>query len=40
VDAESAPCHGRPYSVSLTLPPLAMLVLRPWSASETKAGGS
>ena len=27
--AEPIPCHGQPYSVSLTLPPLATLVLRP-----------
>ncbi len=26
--AESVPCHGRPYSLSVTLPPLALLVLK------------
>lgn len=29
VMADEIPLHGRPYSVSLTLPPLAMLVLKP-----------
>ncbi len=29
VVAEAVPAHGRPYSLSLTLPPLAGLVLRP-----------
>ncbi|GIW74310.1 MAG: hypothetical protein KatS3mg103_0832 [Phycisphaerales bacterium] len=28
VQAEAVACHGRPYSLSLTLPPLAVLVLR------------
>jgi 1,4-alpha-glucan branching enzyme len=29
VSAESVPCHGRPHSLVLTLPPLAALWLRP-----------
>jgi 1,4-alpha-glucan branching enzyme len=29
VEAEPVPCHGRPHSVVLTLPPLAAVVLRP-----------
>lgn len=29
VEAEPAPWHGKPYSLALTLPPLAVLVLRP-----------
>ena len=29
VHAEPVPCHGRPASVCLTLPPLATLVLEP-----------
>lgn len=29
VEAEAIPWHGRPYSLSLTLPPLAALMLRP-----------
>jgi len=28
VDADARPCHGRPHSVSLTLPPLAMVCLK------------
>ena len=28
VDAEAVPAHGRPYSLKLTLPPLAALFLR------------
>ncbi len=27
VEAEATPCHGRPFSVALTLPPLATLIL-------------
>jgi 1,4-alpha-glucan branching enzyme len=27
--AESSPCHGRPYALTLNLPPLGMLVLKP-----------
>jgi 1,4-alpha-glucan branching enzyme len=29
VHAEATPCHGQPWSVSLTLPPLSMLFLKP-----------
>ncbi|NOX53509.1 MAG: 1,4-alpha-glucan branching protein GlgB, partial [Planctomycetes bacterium] len=29
VSAEPIPCHGFPYSLSLTLPPLAVLILKP-----------
>jgi 1,4-alpha-glucan branching enzyme len=29
VEADPVPCHGRPFSVYLTLPPLATLVLEP-----------
>jgi 1,4-alpha-glucan branching enzyme len=29
VEAQTLPCHGRPFSVTLRLPPLAVLVLRP-----------
>jgi len=29
VEAATLPLHGRPYSLNLTLPPLAVLVLRP-----------
>ena len=29
VHAEPQPVHGRPYSVSLTLPPLSALFLKP-----------
>jgi len=29
VQAEAAPCHGRPFSLSLNLPPLATLILVP-----------
>jgi 1,4-alpha-glucan branching enzyme len=28
VEAEAIPCHGRPYSLNLTLPPLAVLFFR------------
>ena len=28
VTASSIPCHGRPYSVSLTLPPLSVVIFR------------
>ncbi len=27
--SEGIPCHGRPYSLKLTLPPLGMLILKP-----------
>ena len=27
--AESRPCHGRPYTLTLNLPPLGMLILKP-----------
>ena len=33
VEAEATPCHGRPYSLSLTLPPLGALVLQPAGAA-------
>ena len=29
VEAEAVPCHGRPASLSLTLPPLGAIFLRP-----------
>ncbi len=29
--AESRPCHGRPYTLTLNLPPLGMLILKPES---------
>jgi 1,4-alpha-glucan branching enzyme len=29
VEAVPLPLHGRPYSLSLTIPPLGVLVLRP-----------
>ncbi len=32
VETDIVPCHGRPYSLALTLPPLAALVLHPPSA--------
>ena len=32
IKAESRPWHGQPYSFSLHLPPLGMLVLKPWGA--------
>ncbi len=35
VDAADNPSHGQPYSLSLTLPPLATLVLTPASATTT-----
>jgi 1,4-alpha-glucan branching enzyme len=28
VRAEASPCHGLPYSLSLTLPPLSMLFFK------------
>jgi 1,4-alpha-glucan branching enzyme len=30
VSSQDIPMHGRPYSVSLTLPPLAVLILKPF----------
>ena len=36
VDAEPVPAHGRPWSVSLTLPPLSALLLRP---QDRETGG-
>jgi hypothetical protein len=33
MDAEEVPAHGRQYSLSLTLPPLATMVLKPVSKS-------
>ena len=29
VQAETTPCHGRDYSINLTLPPLGLLILKP-----------
>ena len=29
VEADPVPCHGRPYSLELTLPPLAVIFLKP-----------
>ncbi len=29
VTAEAVPCHGRPFSLNLTLPPLATLIFAP-----------
>jgi 1,4-alpha-glucan branching enzyme len=43
VDAEEIPCHGRPWRLSLVLPPLAMIVLRshpPGGAAQDLAPGS
>ena len=37
LDAEAVPLHGRPFSVPVTLPPLATIWLVP--ASETQATG-
>jgi 1,4-alpha-glucan branching enzyme len=31
--AESRPCHGRPYTLTLNLPPLGMLILKPEDTS-------
>jgi 1,4-alpha-glucan branching enzyme len=31
IDADPLPCHGEPYSLCVTLPPLAVLVLKPTS---------
>ena len=36
VMSEPVPCHGLPYSLSLTLPPLAAIVLLPPSAEDPK----
>jgi 1,4-alpha-glucan branching enzyme len=36
VYAENAPCHGRKFSVSLTLPPLAAVFLK-WEAAEPQS---
>jgi 1,4-alpha-glucan branching enzyme len=37
-EASDTPCHGRPFSLELTLPPLTMLVLKPHSpTAETEA---
>ena len=36
--AEEVPWHGRPWSIALTLPPLAVLVLAPEDSSWTSAG--
>ena len=32
IRAEQAPCHGRPYTLNLTLPPLSAVYLR-WRGS-------
>ena len=32
VEAEQVPAHGRPWSLSLTLPPLAVVILAPEGA--------
>jgi 1,4-alpha-glucan branching enzyme len=37
VEAQTIPSHGRPYSLALTLPPLAALVLQPASAQTRPA---
>ena len=29
IEAEAIPCHGHPYSISLTLPPLSFLFIKP-----------
>jgi 1,4-alpha-glucan branching enzyme len=29
VEAQTTPCHGRPYSLSITLPPLAVVIFEP-----------
>src|SRR5439155_20148172 len=34
VDAEPIPCHGRAQSISLTLPPLTMLLLKRTAGAE------
>ena len=36
VEAAPLPMHGRPYSLNLTLPPLAAIVLRPDSAETAQ----
>jgi 1,4-alpha-glucan branching enzyme len=37
-EASDTPCHGRPFSLELTLPPLTMLVLKPrFPTAETEA---
>ena len=35
VQAEALPCHGRPYSLDLTLPPLATVMLTPDDQAAT-----
>jgi 1,4-alpha-glucan branching enzyme len=37
VEAVAEPCHGRPWSVRLTLPPLSVLVLEAAGAAERRA---
>ncbi|HYF59357.1 MAG TPA: 1,4-alpha-glucan branching enzyme, partial [Burkholderiaceae bacterium] len=39
VDAQDEPWHGRPFSVSLRLPPLAAVVLRPEGAAVVRPEG-
>jgi 1,4-alpha-glucan branching enzyme len=40
VAAEKLECHGRPYSVTLTLPPLAVVYLRPTRAGQAGGAGA
>ena len=40
VEAESISAHGREYSLKLTLPPLAALVLQPESVTGNNAAGN
>jgi 1,4-alpha-glucan branching enzyme len=40
VQADAEPWHGRPFSLSLTLPPLGAVVLRPEAAMVESASGS
>ena len=38
VEARPVPCHGHPFSVELTLPPLAVIVFEP-AATDARIGG-
>jgi 1,4-alpha-glucan branching enzyme len=29
INADKIPCHGRPYSINITLPPLSVLIFKP-----------
>ncbi|MDD5038570.1 MAG: 1,4-alpha-glucan branching protein GlgB [Dehalococcoidales bacterium] len=40
VRAEDRPWHGKPFSISLTLPPLSVVILKPEISSETATEGS